>query len=97
MADYPCKTFKAKDPSGVNVYRLDWSTWLTSHGSDTIASSSWVVPSGITEVTPANTTTTATIKVSGGTAGTDYDLKNTIVTAGGLTECRTIRVRVGER
>lgn len=94
---YPAKTFEPKDPSGVNNYRINWATWLTSHGSDTIASSTWALtPTGLTS-SSTNTTTTATIKITGGTAGTDYDLTNTIVTAGGLTECRTVRVPVADR
>lgn len=93
----PAKIFAPKDPSGVNIYRLDWAAWLLKHASDTISTSSWSVPAGITQDSAANTTTTATITLSGGSAGTNYDLTNTIATAGGLTECRTIRIPVADR
>lgn len=80
-----------KDPNAVLDYTIDWSTWL---GSDTISSSDWVVDSGITENSASNTTTAATIWLSGGTAGTAYAVTNRIVTAGGRTEDRTLTIVV---
>lgn len=82
-----------KDPNAVLDYQINWATWL---GSDTIGTSTWTVPTGITKVTDSNSTTVAIIWLSGGTAGTDYDLLNRIVTAGGRTEDRTITIRVEE-
>lgn len=82
-----------KDPNSVLDYQINWATWL---GVDTIASSTWTVPTGLTTVTSSNSTTVAIIWLSGGTAGTDYDLLNRIVTAGGRTEDRTITIRVEE-
>lgn len=78
-----------KDPSAVLDYTIDWSEWLVD---DTISTSAWTVDSGLTTVTTTNTTTTATVWVSGGTLGASYNLINTIVTAGGRTDERTIRV-----
>lgn len=75
-------TWQFKDPDETLDYQIDWSTTL---GTDTISTSVWTVPVGITEASSANTTTTATIFLSGGTDGTRYDLTNTITTAGGLT------------
>lgn len=70
-----------KHPDGVRWYKLKWATHLASI-SDTIATSVWSVPTGITAVTDdivdANTNTR--IKVSGGKSGIWYDLKNTITT-----------------
>ena len=83
-----------KDPSAVLDYTIDWSTWL---GSDTISTSSWTVESGITKDSDNNTTTTATIWLSGGTAGTDYTVTNTIVTAGGRTDQRSLLIAVRQR
>lgn len=82
-----------KDPNAILDYQINWATWL---GSDTIDTSTWTVPTGITRTSATNTTTTATIWLSGGTSGTDYDLLNRIVTAGGRTEDRTITIRVEE-
>lgn len=39
----------------------------------TLSSIDWTVPAGITEAASSNTNTTATIKVSGGTDGEDYE------------------------
>jgi hypothetical protein len=76
-----------KDPSEVLDYTLDWSTALAG---DTISgtNSTWVTPSGLTQVVspaPSNTTTTTTVWLSGGTSPTDYAVENTIVTTGGRT------------
>jgi hypothetical protein len=83
-----------KDPNSVLDYQIDWSTWLAS---DTIATSTWTAPTGITIASSSNTTTAATVWLSGGTAGVWYSLVNRIVTAGARTEDRTIQVRVEER
>ena len=83
-----------KDPDAVLDYQVDWSDWLDS---DTILSSDWTVPTGITEDSDTNTTTTATIWLSSGTVGTEYSLVNRIVTAGGRKDDRTIIIRVRGR
>lgn len=80
-----------KDPDAVKDYGVNWLAWL---GSDTIATSVWSVPAGITEVSESETTTASTIWLSGGSAGEDYELVNRITTAGGRTEDRTIVIPV---
>jgi hypothetical protein len=80
-----------KDPSDVIDYVIDWSGVL---GADTISTSTWSIPAGITQNSESETTTTATIWLSGGTSGTDYPIVNTIVTAGGRTWSRTFVVPV---
>ena len=92
---YPAKTFAPKDPSAVLDYRIDWSAWLA--GGDVIVTSSWEVPPGITKDSESHTATTATITLSGGALGQKYDITNTITTAAGLTDCRTVRIPVGDR
>jgi hypothetical protein len=85
------KTFvRVKDPDAVLDYQFDWSDWL---GSDTVSTSTWTVPTGITKVTDTKTTTTTTIWLSGGTAGNEYTITNRIVTAGGRTEDRSFLIR----
>lgn len=83
-----------KDPNAVLDYRVDWSTWLDG---DTIATSTWIIPAGITKNSDTNSTTATTIWLSGGTVGIRYELTNRITTAGGRTEDRTIKVSVKER
>ena len=82
-----------KDPDAVKPYSVDWSDYL---GADTIASSSWAVSGGVDTTlvvdSATNDTTSSTVVVSGGTDRRAYDLTNTITTAGGITDDRTIRV-----
>ena len=84
----------AKDPQAVLDYQIDWSAWL---GVDTIASSTWTVPTGITKTLDTKTTTATTIWLSSGTAGLVYSVVNTIVTAGGRTQDQTIYISIEER
>jgi hypothetical protein len=84
----------SKDPNAILDYAIDWSAWL---GTDTIASSTWTVPTGITKVSDTNTTTKTTIWLSGGTAGQVYTLTNRIVTTGVRTEDRSIIIYAQER
>jgi hypothetical protein len=83
-----------KDPDAVLDYQVDWSAWLASAlgGADTIATSTWIVPDGITKNSDTHTDNTATLWVSGGTAGTAYNLVNRITTAGGRTNDLTLRL-----
>jgi hypothetical protein len=83
-------TSYVKDPDAVLDYKVDWSAWLLT--SETISTSIWVVPTGIVQNSASSTTTAATIWLSGGTAGTTYELTNRIVTNQGRTNDRTIRV-----
>ena len=83
-----------KDPNAVLDYQIDWETWLDS---DTISTSTWTVPTGITKDSDTNSTTTTTIWLSGGTAGTSYTLLNRVVTAGGRTDDRSITIIVREK
>lgn len=80
-----------KDPSSVEDFGFTWTTWLNG---DTIATSAWSVPSGITQNSASNTTTATTIWLSSGTVGQDYEIYNTIVTAGGRTERALLKILV---
>lgn len=85
-----------KDPASVLDYTIDWGTnWLAD--AETISSSSWTVESGITQDSDSNTTTTATIWLSGGTAGSVYTVTNQIVTNSGRTAERSLRIKVENR
>lgn len=83
-----------KDPNAVLDYVNDWSDWL---GTDTIVTSTWTPPTGITVDSHVSTDTSATVWLSGGTAGTTYSVVNRIVTAAGRTEDRTLTFRVVDR
>jgi hypothetical protein len=83
-----------KDPDAVLDYSMDWATWL---GSDTLATSVWSVPAGLTKVSDTLTATATIIWLSGGTAGQVHDVRNRITTAGGRTQDDTLRITIRER
>ena len=82
-------TFLAlKDPNADLDYQIDWSEWLT--GTDTISASVWSVPAALTTSNVSFGTASTIVWLSGGTAGEVYDVHNTITTAAGRIEERTI-------
>lgn len=81
-----------KDPQERLDYVENWTDWLNG---DTIASSAWTVPSGISQYGSAtNTTTSATIWLTGGTHGQEYLVTNTITTTGGRIGERSLKILV---
>jgi hypothetical protein len=78
-----------KDPNEVTDYAIDWGDWLEG---DSIATSTWTVPAGITKDSDAKTASVTTIWLSGGTDNDDYILLNTIATVSGRTEERDILI-----
>lgn len=83
-----------KDPAAVLDYGIDWSAWLDT---DAISTSTWTVPSGITQDSSTSDTTTTTVWLSGGTVGQSYLVTNRITTTAGRTDERTIRIVVADR
>lgn len=92
-----------KDPDEVLdftiQYELNGSSgdYLFRNSADQIASSTWTIPSGITQDSSSNTAQSATVWLSGGTNGQSYECKNRITTTGGRTLERSIRIRVKQR
>lgn len=84
-----------KDPGDNLDYKKDWATWLPT--GDTISTSTWTVPTGLTGSSESSTTTTATIKLAGGTAGKRYIVTNQIVTAQGRTKQHSFAIYVEEQ
>lgn len=82
-----------KDPLAIKDYTVDWSDWL---GTDTISTSAWAIPTGLTKV--QDSVVSGNLKTlvwfSGGTAKNDYECFNTITTAGGRTERAMIKIQV---
>ena len=83
-----------KDPQANLDYQVDWATYL---GSDTISTSTFSATPGITVGIASNTTTTATIWLSGGIVGQAYNIVNQVVTAGGRTDERSFQIVVMDR
>lgn len=80
-----------KDPDETLDFIINWATHL---GSDTISTSTWAAATGITIDSETETTTTATVWLSGGTLKAFYLVTNTIVTAGGRTLEQSIRIHM---
>jgi hypothetical protein len=68
-------------------------TW-SDLGSDPISTYTWSASSGLTIASGGST---ATVSISGGTAGVDYTLTCAIATSGGQADSRTINVQVRDR
>ena len=84
-----------KSPLAVLDYSVDWSDWLAT--SETISTSTWSVPAGLTQDSETETTTRATVFLSGGTVGTVYTVTNTITTNQGRTDARSLYITVRNR
>lgn len=89
------KTYK-KDPNATLDYTFDWGPYLLPL-ADTISSATFILSDGITKVSQTNTTTTATIFVSGGELDAEETVTCRITTAGGRTDDRTITLTIVER
>jgi hypothetical protein len=87
---------RLKDPGGTVPFTINWAPYL---GTDTIASATWTVATGITKVSDSHTTTTTTVWLSGGTAGVDYLISCQITCVGGPPQIdkRSILIRVRQR
>jgi hypothetical protein len=92
-------TLLLKDPDSVLDYAIDWGTdYLID---DVLADSSWVVDpdeaDGLQVQASAFDSTTATVTASGGVAGRIYQLTNHVELASGLTDSRSVTLRVERR
>ena len=83
-----------KDPAAVLDYTVNWETWLEE---DAISTATWTVPSGLTKDSDAKSTTIATVWLSGGTVGENYEVICHIVSVAGREDDRTIRINVRQR
>jgi hypothetical protein len=97
-----------KDPDAVLDYKMAWKDWLDG---DTIATSTWTIPTGLTGSSQAiNSGATVTIEgivhpvssvtttwLTGGTAGLRYRVTNRVVTAGGRTDDRSFDVIIADK
>lgn len=83
-----------KDPNSERTYFVDWTAWLLT---DTLASVTWDVPTGLTKITQTNTTKIAYVKLSSGVTGTYYNVVCHVVTAAGEKEDATLEIYIQER
>ncbi len=82
-----------KGPAATLDFSLDWTDWLSSGQS--IGSSNWTASSGLTVQSQSVSGATATVVVSGGTAGKLETLVNSVTSSpGNLVATRTIHIVV---
>ena len=86
-------TTYVKDPDGYVDYQYDWSRVLAT--GETIVTSVWTVPTGLTSTTETQSTTTATIWISGGTLDAEYEISNRITTSAGRIYDYVFTLRIG--
>lgn len=84
------------DPDAALDYSWDWSAWLTAE-ADTLSTYTVTVPAGLTLDSDSETGGVVTAWISGGTAGTSYEVLCEIVTAGARTDQRTMTLRCKNR
>ena len=84
-----------KDPDETLDYSVDWSEWLAV--GETIVTSTWTAPTGITKGSDTKTTTVCTVWLSGGTAGLVYTVANKISTTSGRIAERSLFIEVQQR
>lgn len=79
------------DPLEKRKMTINFTDWL---GGSTIASTSWVVPAGLTQESDSYTATAAINYFSGGTLGSDYEIACTITTADAVPRQKTQRFTI---
>lgn len=83
-----------KDPGESKLYGRDWTEHLDE--GDTVTDSEWVVATGLTGSAEELVGAIAKIRLSGGTAGTEYRVTNHVTTAQGDEFERSFYVNVQE-
>lgn len=89
--------FYIKDPDAKLDYLEDWGPWLALRPGDTIDTSTWDVPTGLTKTAASSTDTTTTVWVEGGTVGETYVVTNHVVTAQGRINDQSIKFLIQQR
>ena len=84
-----------KDPDATRDYVWDFAPFLAA--GDTIASHVMVVDPGITLGTNSHTPSTVTARISGGTAGLNYNVTARVTTTAGQIDDRTIVLQIREQ
>ncbi len=84
-----------KDPGERLDYTEYWSDYLVS--PETISSVAWTLATGITQYSTSNSTTAATIWLTGGTHGEEYLVTCQITTTSGRIAERSIKLIVRNR
>jgi hypothetical protein len=93
--DERAPTLAVKDPQDSVWYTVDWTDWLAT--AETISTTDWTVPTGITQAAVTATSKTSLIKLSGGTAGVTYKIACKATTSTAQVVERSFLVPVANR
>lgn len=77
-------------PGALLDFTIDWSGWLEE--GDSISASSWTVPAGLSSSSPSSDDDSATVWLTGVTAGETYTVINQITTAAGRIQLKPFRI-----
>ena len=92
-------TLLLKDPAALLDYVVDWGAEYLS--GDVLSESSWQVTpveiGGVSVVSTRFDTETATVTAGGGVEGHLYQLTNSVVLSSGLSDSRSVVLRVEKR
>lgn len=90
------RSLKTQDPSAVKRYYIDWASVV---GENSIISSEWDVPDGITGDLADHDATKTSIRISGGVSGQVYRITNhiSISSADGEEDEGTLVFRINEQ
>ena len=85
-----------KDPNAREPFEIDWKTWLNG---ETLLSSIWIVPPGLTFDAPSvtNNDTRAKVFLAGGQIGRTYRVVNRIVASSGRGTDQSFNLTIRER
>ena len=88
-----------KTPSSTLDYTINYDAYLNAN--QTIQTSTWAIPSALTEESSSFTESTCTIFLSGGSIGKKYQVTNTITYIDGesvtRTDSRQITIAIANR
>lgn len=83
-----------KDPNEKLDYQIDWSERLSD---DTIATSTWIIPTGLVLEVSSNTDTTTVVWLSGGVLSKNYKITNRITTVAGRIMDQSVFLTIANR
>lgn len=84
---------RSKDPNSAEIFAVSWPASKVA----TILTSAFDVPAGMTKLSQSFVGLVCSVKVSGGTAGSTYQIKNTITTADGQTLVYRFDLKVSDQ
>ena len=86
-----------KDPDATLDYGFDWTDWLDTDNAETISTSTWILETGITEVSSTTVGNINSVTLSGGTVDFKYLVTNRVTSSAGRIDDRSMYIRIKEK